>query len=402
MLLGHALHAGANVLGRVLSRVGSGRRKDPLVCSCGAAMESHGLISKSLTTLLGVIPYQRSLYVCPNCKTACFPGDQLLDIENTGFSPGVRRRMAHAASRGSFLEAEEDLLLYSRIHVHRRDIERISEQIGRQIEFWQLHEPPEDVSRIPIMYISFDGTGTPIRRQELKGRKGKQKDGSAKGREVKVGCVFTQTGVNENGFPVRDENSTSIVTGIESSMLFGERIYREAVRRGIDQAKLVVVLSDGAAYNKTIVQTHFPNALHIIDLYHAREHLYKMAALLLPNALHENKLEKRLELLDQGKVETLTAQARGLMPRSGSRRKDALKEIGYFEKNAHLMRYARFRQQGLFIGSGVVESICRTAVGLRLKRPGMFWSTRGAHAILQLRCCLLSNRFNDFWEQRIA
>jgi hypothetical protein len=76
-------------------------------------------------------------------------------------------------------------------------------------------------------------------------------------------------------------------------------------------------------------------------------------------------------------------------------------EIAYFEKNKHRMRYAEFRRQGLFVGSGVVEAGCRTVIGQRLKQSGMHWTVRGANNIIALRCCILSNRWEDFWEQRV-
>ena len=397
-----ALQAGANVLETVLAHIGTGRREQPLRCGCGAVMESVGQREKNLTTLLGTVPYRRSLFVCPNCGASCFPGDRQLDTEHTGFSPGVRRRMARAGSRGSFGEAEEDLWFYSHIRVSRRDIERIAEQVGQQIEGWQVRQPQEPPSAVPTLYVSYDGTAAPMRRGELKGRKGKQADGSAKGREVKVGCVFTQTRLNEEGFPVRDEDSTSYVAGIESSTLFGHRIYHEAVGRGLEYAQRVVVLTDGAAYNKTIVQMHFPMALHIIDLYHAREHLHLLATLVFGPTVPPSQLDRWSDLLDQGAIETLLKEVQDRLPHAGKRRRDALKQIRYFEKNTPFMRYADFRRQGLFIGSGVIEAGCRTVVGLRLKKPGMFWSVRGAHALLQVRCCLLSRRFDAFWESRSA
>jgi len=111
-----------------------------------------------------------------------------------------------------------------------------------------------------------------VRPSELVGRRGKQADGSARTREAKLGCVFTQVGLDREGRPQRDPNSTSYVGAIESSDLFGWRIYAEALRRGLEQAKTVVVLADGARYNHAIVQTHFPGAVHIVDLFHAYEH----------------------------------------------------------------------------------------------------------------------------------
>lgn len=397
-----ALQAGGRVLETVLARIGTGRRAQPLRCGCGAVMKSVGQRQKVLTTLLGTIAYSRSLFVCPTCGASCFPGDRQLDVEQTGFSPGVRRRMARAGSRGSFGEAEEDLWFYSRIRASRRDIERIAEQVGRQFECWQVRQPPDPPAAVPTLYVSFDGTAAPMRRGELKGRKGKQADGSAKGREVKVGCVFTQTRLNKEGFPVRDEDSTTYVAGIESSTLFGHRIYREAVGRGLDQAQRVVVLTDGAAYNKTIVQMHFPMAQHIIDLYHAREHLHLLADFVLGPTLGPTQRDRWSDLLDQGDIESLLKEVQDRLPHAGKRRKEALKQRRYFEKNTPFMRYAHFRRQGLFIGSGVIEAGCRTVVGQRLKQPGMFWSLRGAHAILQVRCALLSHRFDAFWESRTA
>ena len=78
------------------------------------------------------------------------------------------------------------------------------------------------------------------------------------------------------------------------------------------------------------------------------------------------------------------------------------REIGYFEKNKERMRYADFKKRGLFVGSGVMEAGCRTVVGQRLKQSGMHWTVNGANSIIALRCNLLSNRWEDFWEYRAA
>jgi hypothetical protein len=395
-----ALGAGARALEGVLANVGSGRRQAPVRCACGATMQSVGLRDKEVVTLLGTVTYNRSLFVCPACHATCFPGDRVLDMEHTGFSPGVRRMMARAGARGSFVEAEEDLRVYAHVAVSRRDIERVSEDVGRQIEACTCRRSQHagrPVTPIPIMYVSYDGTAAPMRKGELKGCKSKRTGEDAKGREVKVGCVFTQTSVDEDGFAVRDENSTTYVAGIESSTFFGDRIYAEAVACGIEDARRVVVLSDGAAYNRTIAQTHFPGALHIIDLYHAREHLTDLGDTLRIDPVLRTQWK---DLLDAGQVESLCQAASKIMPRSGARRALAIKQIHYFEKNANRMRYANYRDQGLFVGSGVVEAGCRSVVGLRCKKPGMFWSRRGAHAILQTRCSLLSRRYDADWDDR--
>jgi hypothetical protein len=78
------------------------------------------------------------------------------------------------------------------------------------------------------------------------------------------------------------------------------------------------------------------------------------------------------------------------------------REVEYLNKNKEHMRYAHFREQGLFIGSGVIEAACKNLVGKRLKQSGMEWTVRGANAILALRCTILSHRFNDYWDKRAA
>jgi hypothetical protein len=319
--------------------------------------------------------------------------------------------MARAGSRTSFGEAEEDLRIYGAVEVDRKEIERVAKEVGRQIECWMAKERAETIRQpgldtaersISVFYVSFDGTGVPMRAEELKGRKGKQPDGSARTREVKVGCVFTQTTTDQENRPVRDPDSTTYTAAIKSSDEFGRRIYAEALMRGLERAKKVVVLTDGARYNKSITQMHFAAATHIIDLYHAREHLYILSKFLLPDTNRKTKEKRWLELLDEGQIEALVDAIKRYLPSRGHRRKKALKGIHYFLDNAEQMRYADFRKQGLFIGSGVVEAGCRTLIGQRLKKSGMFWSLGGANAIIASRCCQLSGRFENFWEETAA
>jgi hypothetical protein len=408
------LTAGARVMEDVLAEIGCGRRAEPVLCTCGERMGSVGVRAKTIRTILGPVPFQRSLFICPACGKARIPGDELLDIEETGFSPGARRLMVHAGSRTSFIEAEEDLQLYANLDADRRDIERVAEGVGESIEAWMKQRDAEALNQarhisvepadktIPALYVAFDGTGIPMRREELEGRKGKGSDEKPKTREVKLGCAFTQTTCDEKGRPVRDPDSTTYVGAIENSECFGWRIYAEALRRGLDHAENVVVLTDGARYNKTIAQMHFPNAIHIIDLYHAREHVCEIAKLLLPEATLRRRESEWLALLDAGKIENLIKRMIPHIPRRGEKRKEALRGTEYLRENANRMRYADFKSQGFFVGSGVIEAGCRTVIAQRLKKSGMFWSVAGANAIIAARCCIRSRRFNDFWEERAA
>lgn len=406
------LSAGARLLENMLIGVGSGRREQSLHCECGGQMQSAGQKSKHIKTVLGDVDFQRSLYVCEACGQGRFPGDHILDVVGTMFSPGVRRLMARAGQRGSFRAGREDLSEFAGIQVDTKDVERVAEQTGREVEHWQNQErqacqeeklmPPQ--LSIPLMYISYDGTGVPMVPWETAGRKGKQADGGSKTREAKLGCVFTQTGLDDQGRPVRDEASTTFVGAIETAEAFGSRIYGEALRRGLQQARQTVVIADGARYNWEIAALHFPDATQIVDLYHARQHLYALVKILVPDSgTEQNRLWRGWrKLLDKGRVDSILLSAQRQLPSGEEQRSAAEKEIGYFRNNAGRMRYGHFRSQGFFVGSGVVEAGCKTVVGQRLKQSGMEWTVKGANAIIALRCCHLSNRMAEFWEQRAA
>jgi hypothetical protein len=409
------LALGASVLERLLHGVGVGRQSAPRLCTQGhlpAAMVSSGVRQKIIHTILGPVRFGRSRLVCPSCGAVAYPGDELLEVEATGFSPGMRRLLTRAGSRESFAEAAADLDVYGAIKVDKKDVERVAEATGRKIDDWMVKQASAAVlaagreeaggETIPILYAEMDGTGAPLRKRELEKVKGKGQDGQAKTREAKLGCVFTQTTHDEEGHPIRDEQSTSYVGAIEESCDFGPRLHAEAVRRGLARAERVVVLSDGAEYNHSIAREYFPEATHIIDFYHAAEHLSDFvkdhARQPCQGALHQ----ACYALLEEGQIEALLERMRQALPRGGARRRAGLKAMRYFARRIEQMRYAEFRRQGLFIGSGVIEAGCKTLIGKRLKNSGMFWSVAGANAIIAARCCLYSGRFEQFWEDAAA
>ena len=108
------------------------------------------------------------------------------------------------------------------------------------------------------------------------------------------------------------------------------------------------------------------------------------------------------DLLDTGKIEDLVAALRSIDSSSTELTEKIRTEAGYFENNAKRMRYPEFRCQHLFVGSGVIEAGCKTVIGSRCKQSGMFWTVRGANAILALRCCHINGRFESYWEERRA
>jgi hypothetical protein len=153
-----------------------------------------------------------------------------------------------------------------------------------------------------------------------------------------------------------------------------------------------------------IADEHFPDAVQIVDLYHARQHLWELASKLFPGDERKRKrwgsrLEKKL---DAGKVKQIVKNLRDFSPANAELRRLLDSEADYFEHNTERMRYAQFRRDKFFVGSGVIEAGCKTVIGSRLKLSGMFWTVRGANAIVALRCNRLSGEFENYWESRRA
>jgi hypothetical protein len=320
--------------------------------------------------------------------------------------------MGRVGGKESFNEGRKDLAELAGIKVQTKAVERVAEGIGAELEVLGRRERQRAIAAqkvVPLksiakLYVSFDGTGVPVIKRETEGRRGKSVTGEAHTREVKLGCVFTQTAVDEQGRPVRDEAATTYVGAIETAPEFGWRIYGEAERRGLRRAAQVIIIGDGAPWVWGLAAEHFPGAIEIVDLYHARAHLTDLSKLVygVGSAKANEWSTARLAQLDEGEVESLLVSLRRLRPTAAQTQEAVRQAIGYFNGNRERMRYAKFRHQGLFVGFGVIEAGCKTIVGHRLKQSGMRWSLRGANAIIALRCAQLSGRWEEFWEMRAA
>ena len=385
-----------------------GRRID---CGGGHQAEFVGYRDKRLQTVLCQIELERAYYYCAVCQGGVIPKDIELDVVGTCFSPGVRRMMGRVGAKEAFDEGRRDLKELAGIVVKTKAVERISEAIGRQAEgvfegerCAALSGKLAGMEAVPTLYIAIDGTGVPVVARESEGRKGKQNTERAKTREAKLGCVFTQTRLDDQGHPRRDEHSTTYVGAIETAEQFGPRIYAEAVRRGLKRAGRVIVVGDGAAWIWNIADEHFHDAIQIVDLYHARQHLTELAKNIYGQASSKTTdwAAGRNQQLDQGNIKAVLTALGRLRPRDGAAQKVVQSALHYFQNNAQRMRYAEFRSQSLFVGSGVVEAGCKTVIGHRLKQSGMQWTVRGANAIIALRCLQLSGRWEEFWEARSA
>ena len=407
-----ALHrAGAAALTELLQFPAPAPDQRTLPCSCGQRAHYRELRSKPVLTAVGAVEVSRTYYRCAHCQQGQFPVDVELDIENTEFSPGVRRMEAMVGQDGPFDHGREQMRVLAGLEVTTKSVERTAEAIGADIaqgeqgeieRALQLDLPAVAGDPIPILYVQMDGTGVPVVKKETLGRQGKTEGQPAHTREVKLGCVFTQTRWDKKGYPIRDPDSTTYTGAVETAEEFGKRIYLEAWQRGWSRARKKVVMGDGAEWIWNLVAEHFPGAIQIVDLYHARQHLWEVARRLYPHDEGHQKAWMKVHqkrLLDKGKIERLVGVLRALHSGNPEVAEKIRTEADYFERNAEHMRYPKFRRH-FFVGSGVIEAGCKTVIASRLKRSGMFWTVRGANAILALRCCCLNGRFEDYWEGR--
>ncbi len=395
---------GGSFLEKLLT-LDSGHRGPRVACGQDHQAEFLSYRAKTVDTVLGSVQLRRAWYHCATCGHGRAPRDQELGVAEESLSPGLRRMMARVGSQEPFAHGRRDLAELAGIQVTTKRVERSAEKTGTQVRAAAEAEaeallsgqviPLTAAAPPPKLYVAIDGTGVPMIPRETEGRRGKGEDGRAHTREAKLGCLFTQTAVDDQGRPVRDPDSSSYVSSFESVERFGPLVYAEALRRGVEAAGQVIVLGDGAPWIWNLAAEHFPRAIEIVDLYHAREHLTALSHdLSLPDDDPSWLADRRADL-DRGDLDAMIAAVEA---RPGGDSSAVAKALGYFETNRTRMRYGRFRQLGVFVGSGSVEAGCKCVVHQRMKLSGMRWSLRGATGIVSLRCLSASGRWDDIWK----
>jgi hypothetical protein len=405
------MRLGAALLGRLLAD-DAGHRGQRIDCGAGHVAEFVAYRTRTIETMLGPIDLRGAYYHCAACGRGIVPRDEELGVAGASLSPGLRKMTARAAAAAPFAKAADLLAELAGIALNTKRIERSAENDGtaatKRIETEATAIARGQVSVLPPthipdkLYLAIDGTGVPMVPAAVADRAGKAPDGRARTREVKLACLFTQTTIDTDGRPVRDPDSTSYLASFAPAAEFTTQVHAEARRRGADHIRQLVVLGDGAPWIWNLATAILPEATPIVDLYHAREHLHALAAQLAPvlGDAHPDWLGARLAELDAGDIETLAAQTDQLHPHlPDDTARETAKALAYFKTNAHRMRYAYFRDHGMFVGSGSVEAGCKAIIGQRLKLSGMRWNVPGATSILTLRCQQASDRWDQIWSQ---
>lgn len=351
-------------------------------------------VARTIQTLFGAIEVKRNWYKTPEDDSGRFPMDDVLRLID-GHTPALLGLICRCAARGAFVSAQDDFQALTGLNIDARQFQRLAFRVGTLAESFLRKEEEPGVEEPPRVYVEMDGTGAPLRHEELEGRRGKGPDGKAQTHEVKVAAIFTEHPQADQP-PWRDMDSTSYVATDERCGPFGPMVRAEFKRRFAGQPE-TIALGDGASWIWECFRVQFPWAIQIVDFHHAGERLGALAELVHKRDSKEWKRLRRkwVTKLWNGKIDAMFTSVRQTVPRSKC--KAAEKALDYFQTHRQRMRYDVFRQKGYFIGSGVVEAACRTVVGQRFKCSGMHWSQRGLKHLLSIRTALLSNRYTDFW-----
>jgi hypothetical protein len=402
--------SGAALLQAVLDEQDDGYAGPRSGCGCGGQAVYSGSRPKTITTVLGAVTLARAWYHCAACRAGFAPRDQQLGLLPDGaLSPGLAEMAALAGAEVSFARAAALLAGLAGVTVSARTIERSAESTGAAaraaagaeaaaITARQVVPLPPPVPVPDMLYIEAGGTGVPMRASETAGRPGKGEDGQAGTREVKLARLFTVSRLDAGDRP----RLLHLRGHLRRQNALARLIKAEYLRRGGGHFRQVVALGDGAAWIWAVAEDLYPHATHIADIYHAREHLHDLAAhleFITPDPAAW--LEDRSAELDAGNIEAIITAARAY-PLAGIKTSELDRKLGYFERNIHRMRYARFRNLGMFTGSGAIEGGVKAIVVQRAKQSGMHWTTEGAADIITLRCQQASGRWNDLVAPRPA
>ena len=379
-------------------------------CGCGRLAVFKGIRDKTVATLSGPVKIGRAWYHCPACRHGFSPLDADLGLAGKS-SPGLARACALTgmelpfvkaaglveAVGGTGLTSTSSLArMCRRVGVRakaRADAERDATEIG---EILQLPLPgiaPD------VAYMLMDGTGAPMVPAETAGRAGKGEDGRAHTREVKIGCLFTQSDPCANVAPVRDKDSNSYVATFEDVEGFAVQLKAERIRRGFYRARQQIIIGDGAKWIWNMATRCWPEAVQIVDYYHACEHVHAIVNQLSFMLAHPEQLANQLiACLDRGDIDAMAKIITDmrLRPKLAAR---IDKQLDYFRVNAARMRYDSYEAKGWFIGSGQVESACKTIVAQRAKQSGMRWTIAGLDPIITMRALHQSGRDHLLWDE---
>ena len=385
MIRAGLLKLGGGMLEQLLA-ADRGHRGPRVPCGNGHEAVFAGYRDKSFDTVLGLVTVTRAWYHCADCGHGLAPRDAELGVAGTSMSPGLAAMNDLAAAAGPFAGAARLLEELAGVRLTAKRVERAAEASGTAVAAAGRERARLIAARklVPLppsplpdkLYAVIDGTGVPMTGRETAGRDGKGEDGRARTREVKLAVFFTQDKLDEDGYPVRDRASTSVIATFEPAATFGGPGARP---RASAAARTTSASSPSSATAPPGSGTSPPPS----SPRPPRSWTCSTPASTCTTSpaswsscccdRKDEWLAARLEDLDYGDIDGIDAAVRKY-PLEGVKKDEIDTALGYFLNNAPRMRYHWFRHCGLFVGSGVVEASCKTIIGQRLKQAGMHWT----------------------------
>ena len=349
-----ALQVAARLVAQYINADHSDKQGPRMACDCGHGAHYAGRRERTAITALGSVSLERAWYHCEACGTGFAPRDGVLGFDNGSLSPAVSRMVGIAASQVSFGMGSRFIDELASLRIDPKTVERQAEALGREVADDERGVIAPEPSDAPTLYVGLDGTGVPVRKTETEGRQGKQADGSARTREVKLMVVWSAEQHHpRTGRPMRDPGSASHNAAIESiasrdtdaeASPFARRVLLELERRRFDRAKRQVVLGDGTAWIWNFADEHVPDAIQIVDIFHAKQHVFDVARALYGQGsdLAAQWGKARRDELDQRRIDLVMAELR----KHADHCEVAARNIDYFKSNRRRMDYPRFRAPG--------------------------------------------------------
>lgn len=382
-----------------LRQAGSGYSSSSRPCACGRKQRFHRYSPKHLRTLFGEVAYERAYYRCRACGASAFPLDEQLGQSQRQISPGVERALALLSAHLPFPKAEQVLAEVTAVRLSARQIETIAESLGAEAEQRQQQEQ-QVAARQGLRETR--GPQPPAPRTfivEMDGVQVGLQDGTWQ--EVKCGVVYElsqRVEIQRRRWELLQRHRCALRGEVGE---FRRRLWGLCLRAGLREQDRVVVLGDGAEWIDQTVAWLFPQALRILDYYHAAERVWAVANARWGEATKaaQEWAHGKLHQLKEGQVKAVLRAMRGLKMRNeeGERLREVA--IKYMRLREAQMRYGEYQSEGLPIGSGAVESTCKQMVTARCKQAGMRWSEAGADAILALRSFVLNDRLGELCPQ---
>lgn len=374
---------------------------------CGQAASFHSHRGHTSYSLFGPICYRRAYYLCRACGKGLFPFDEAAGLTTRDLTPALERVATLAgAVADSFEKGAELLEEMSGSRLSESTVERTTEDAGQRLADavdagatfgpktdWCWHK---DFDGKTCAYVELDATG--VRQQGERG-------GAAEGRMAYVGMVCNPC----PEWPWPDEKpgpmQARYLSGLYSLEDFAPLLRKPAGHVGMDRADRWIGLTDGGNGLEGRLQENFPRAeVVILDFFHPAEKLTGLARLLHPQ--NEERAEDQARwwrqlLKDEGGAVLAAVLREWEWPRQPGLREAADELVEYLDRHAHRMEYPEYLAHGWCIGSGAVESACKTVVGQRLKLAGMRWGEDGAHAMCHLRALYRSEKgqWEAFWNR---